>query len=88
MSVDLKPTSTANTPLPLPPHTDRRGNAARLQMLHCLVNTTTGGLSTMADGRSFADSKPRTPTIMRRSAPSTGSSSTDRRTTTIAGQAR
>ena len=52
VSVDLKPTSTANTPLPLPPHTDlpTRETPPGFQMLHCLVNTTTGGLSTMADG--------------------------------------
>lgn len=52
VSVDVKPTSTANTPLPLPPHTDlpTRETPPGFQMLHCLVNTTTGGLSTMADG--------------------------------------
>ncbi|MEM9202634.1 MAG: TauD/TfdA family dioxygenase [Actinomycetota bacterium] len=52
VSVDIKPTSTANTPLPLPPHTDlpTRETPPGFQMLHCLVNTTTGGLSTMADG--------------------------------------
>ena len=52
VSVDLEPTSTANTPLPLPPHTDlpTRETPPGFQMLHCLVNTATGGLSTMADG--------------------------------------
>lgn len=52
VSVDVAPTSTANTPLPLPPHTDlpTRETPPGFQMLHCLVNTTTGGLSTMADG--------------------------------------
>ena len=91
VSVDLKPTSTANTPLPLPPHTDlpTRETPPGFQMLHCLVNTTTGGSAPWpTDTRSFAGSKPSTPTTMRRSAPSTGSSSTDRRTTTIAGRAR
>lgn len=52
VSVDLEPTSTANTPLPLPPHTDlpTRETPPGFQMLHCLVNTAAGGLSTMADG--------------------------------------
>ena len=52
VSVDVQPTSTANTSLPLPPHTDlpTRETPPGFQMLHCLVNTTTGGLSTMADG--------------------------------------
>lgn len=52
VSVDFEPTSTANTALPLPPHTDlpTRETPPGFQMLHCLVNTTTGGLSTMADG--------------------------------------
>ena len=52
VSVDLEPTSTANTPLPLPPHTDlpTRETPPGFQLLHCQVNTCHGGLSTMADG--------------------------------------
>ncbi len=52
VSVDLKPTSTANTSLPLPPHSDlpTRETPPGFQLLHCLVNTCGGGLSTMADG--------------------------------------
>lgn len=52
VSVDIKPTSTANTSLPLPPHTDlpTRETPPGFQMLHCLVNTCTAGFSTMADG--------------------------------------
>jgi gamma-butyrobetaine dioxygenase len=52
VTVDLKPTSTAVTPLPLPPHTDlpTRETPPGFQMLHCLVNTCAAGFSTMADG--------------------------------------
>lgn len=57
VSVDLAPTSTANTPLPLPPHTDlpTRETPPGFQLLHCQVNTCTGGLSTMADGYAVAE---------------------------------
>lgn len=56
VSVDLQPTSTANTPLPLPPHTDlpTRETPPGFQLLHCQVNTCGGGLSTMADGYAVA----------------------------------
>lgn len=52
VSVDVAPTSTANTALPLPPHTDlpTRETPPGHQILHCRVNTCRGGLSTMADG--------------------------------------
>ena len=52
VSVDVKPTSTANTTLPLPPHTDlpTRETPPGFQLLHCLVNTCSAGFSTMADG--------------------------------------
>lgn len=52
VSVDVKPTSTANTSLPLPPHTDlpTRETPPGFQLLHCLVNTCAAGFSTMADG--------------------------------------
>lgn len=57
VSVDVAPTSTANTPLPLPPHTDlpTRETPPGHQVLHCQVNTCSGGLSTMADGYAVAD---------------------------------
>jgi len=57
VSVDVAPTSTANTPLPLPPHTDlpTRETPPGNQLLHCQVNTCAGGLSTMADGYAVAD---------------------------------
>jgi len=56
VSVDAAPTSTANTPLPLPPHTDlpTRETPPGHQILHCQVNTCRGGLSTMADGYAVA----------------------------------
>ncbi|MEM7140858.1 MAG: TauD/TfdA family dioxygenase [Actinomycetota bacterium] len=56
VSVDIAPTSTANTPLPLPPHTDlpTRETPPGFQILHCQVNTCVGGLSTMADGYAVA----------------------------------
>lgn len=56
VSVDLAPTSTANTPLPLPPHSDlpTRETPPGFQLLHCQVNTCDGGLSTMADGYAVA----------------------------------
>ncbi len=52
VSVDVKPTSTANTPLPLPPHTDlpTRETPPGFQMLHCIHNSCKAGFSTMADG--------------------------------------
>ena len=52
VSVDVKPTSTANTSLPLPPHTDlpTRETPPGFQILHCLVNTCSAGFSTMTDG--------------------------------------
>ena len=57
VSVDMAPTSTANTPLPLPPHTDlpTRETPPGFQFLHCLVNTCEAGFSTMADGYAVAD---------------------------------
>ena len=57
VSVDISPTSTANTTLPLPPHTDlpTRENPPGFQLLHCLVNTSQAGLSTMADGYAVAN---------------------------------
>lgn len=44
--------STANSTLRLGPHTDlpTRETPPGFQFLHCLVNTTSGGFSTMADG--------------------------------------
>ncbi|MDG2027744.1 MAG: TauD/TfdA family dioxygenase [Acidimicrobiales bacterium] len=56
VSVDIAPTSTANTPLPLPPHTDlpTRETPPGHQILHCKVNTCVGGLCTMADGYAVA----------------------------------
>ncbi len=52
VSVDIEPTSTANTTLPLPPHTDlpTREVPPGFQLLHCVVNTCQAGFSTMADG--------------------------------------
>lgn len=57
VSVDVAPTSTANTPLPLPPHTDlpTRETPPGHQVLHCQVNTCNDGLSTMADGYAVSD---------------------------------
>jgi gamma-butyrobetaine dioxygenase len=42
----------AYTPLPLDPHTDNpyRAPVPGIQLLHCLVNETAGGLSTLVDG--------------------------------------
>jgi gamma-butyrobetaine dioxygenase len=56
VSVDFAPTSTANTPLPLPPHSDlpTRETPPGFQLLHCQINTCGGGLSTMADGHAVA----------------------------------
>jgi gamma-butyrobetaine dioxygenase len=49
--------STANTNLRLPPHTDlpTRETPPGFQFLHCLVNETEGGNSTMADGAAVAE---------------------------------
>lgn len=56
VSVDVDPVSTANTALPLPPHSDlpTRETPPGHQFLHCRVNTCEGGLSTMADGYAVA----------------------------------
>lgn len=57
VSIDARPTSTANTALPLPPHTDlpTRETPPGYQLLHCLVNTCAAGFSTMADGYAVVD---------------------------------
>ena len=57
VSVDLEPTSTANTALPLPPHTDlpTRETPPGFQLLHCRVNTCGAGYSTMTDGYAVVD---------------------------------
>lgn len=57
VSVDVAPTSTANTSLPLPPHTDlpTRETPPGFQLLHCRVNTCSGGFSHMTDGYAVAD---------------------------------
>lgn len=57
VSVDPLPTSNANTPLPLPPHTDlpTRETPPGFQFLHCRENGSVGGLSTMADGYAVAE---------------------------------
>jgi gamma-butyrobetaine dioxygenase len=57
VTVDIAPTSTANTPLPLPPHTDlpTRETPPGHQLLHCRVNTCQGGLSHMTDGYAVAE---------------------------------
>jgi gamma-butyrobetaine dioxygenase len=49
--------STANSNLRLGPHTDlpTRETPPGFQFLHCVVNETEGGLSTMADGLAVAD---------------------------------
>lgn len=49
--------STANTNLRLAPHTDfpTRETPPGFQFLHCVANTTRGGLSTMADGLAVVD---------------------------------
>lgn len=56
VSVDPQPVSNANTPLPLPPHTDlpTRETPPGFQFLHCRENGSRGGLSTMADGYAVA----------------------------------
>jgi gamma-butyrobetaine dioxygenase len=45
-------TDLAYTPVPLDPHTDNpyRDPVPGIQLLHCLVNETRGGLSTLVDG--------------------------------------
>jgi gamma-butyrobetaine dioxygenase len=47
----------AYTSLPLDPHTDNpyRAPVPGVQLLHCLVNETTGGLSTLVDGFAAAE---------------------------------
>jgi gamma-butyrobetaine dioxygenase len=47
----------AYTSLPLEPHTDNpyRDPVPGIQLLHCLINGTEGGLSTLVDGRAVAD---------------------------------
>lgn len=49
--------STANSNLRLGPHTDlpTRETPPGFQFLHCVANTTEGGLSTMADGAAVVD---------------------------------
>jgi len=56
MAGDDLTNSTANTTLRLPPHTDlpTRETPPGFQFLHCLVNETEGGNSTMADGAALA----------------------------------
>ena len=56
VSVDMAPTSTANTVLALAPHTDlpTRETPPGFQLLHCLVNSCGGGLSHMTDGYAVA----------------------------------
>jgi len=51
-------TDLAYTPVPLDAHTDNpyRDPVPSVQLLHCLVNQTTGGLSTLVDGFAVADS--------------------------------
>ena len=46
----------AYTPVPLDPHTDNpyRAPVPGIQLLHCLVNETRGGLSTLVDGFAVA----------------------------------
>ena len=57
---DVRSTAEASdlayTSLPLDPHTDNpyRDPVPGVQLLHCLVNETTGGLSTLVDGFSAA----------------------------------
>lgn len=47
----------AYTPIPLDPHTDNpyRQPVPGVQLLHCLKNETSGGLSTLVDGFAVAD---------------------------------
>jgi gamma-butyrobetaine dioxygenase len=49
-------TDLAYTPVPLDPHTDNpyRTPVPGIQLLHCLVNETSGGLSTLVDGFAVA----------------------------------
>jgi gamma-butyrobetaine dioxygenase len=58
VELDGDPTknSNANTRQRLAPHTDlpTRETPPGFQFLHCIVNTTTGGFSTMADGAAVA----------------------------------
>ncbi|NNC78525.1 MAG: gamma-butyrobetaine,2-oxoglutarate dioxygenase [Acidimicrobiales bacterium] len=56
MAGDDLTNSTANTNLRLPPHTDlpTRETPPGFQFLHCVVNETQGGNSTMADGAAVA----------------------------------
>ncbi len=51
-------TDLAYTSLPLDPHTDNpyRSPVPGVQLLHCLVNETSGGLSTLVDGFAAAES--------------------------------
>ena len=46
------PNDLAYTPLPLAPHTDNpyRNPVPCIQILHCIENEVTGGLSTLVDG--------------------------------------
>jgi gamma-butyrobetaine dioxygenase len=48
----------AYTSIPLDPHTDNpyRSPVPGVQLLHCLINETTGGLSTLVDGYAAAQS--------------------------------
>ncbi len=58
--VRSKPTAEANdlgyTPVKLDPHTDNpyRAPVPGVQLLHCIANETTGGLSTLVDGFTVA----------------------------------
>jgi len=58
---DVRSTPEANdlayTSLPLDPHTDNpyRSPVPGVQLLHCLLNETSGGLSTLVDGFASAD---------------------------------
>src|SRR6185437_10442890 len=51
------PCDLAYTSLPLDPHTDNpyRSPVPGVQLLHCLVNETSGGLSTLVDGFAAAE---------------------------------
>ena len=50
-------TDLAYTSLPLDPHTDNpyRCPVPGVQLLHCLANETSGGLSTLVDGFAAAE---------------------------------
>jgi gamma-butyrobetaine dioxygenase len=50
-------TDLAYTPVKLDPHTDNpyRSPVPGVQLLHCLANQTTGGLSTLVDGYAVSD---------------------------------